>query len=265
MRQNIEQKNRIIDDWNEQYPYLKRFSDNCLLMRMDILLIGLWFEIPSDPNSYSPRLIVKGLWGENYHKELLYDSLLWQSFSFRSHIKFNRHQDVFDEAARLSHLRYGFMFQPELKLSDMFSLIKLFYKIRHGHIWFYENAKLIKLMVALSTFFDNDATLANAIRRKTERDINKWNESNFLHDFNKSSKEWLNELHGISACRDSFIEQVQRNASRSRIESLNEGHIINDGQAAIDILNSPDYTIKDKVVDWLRYYHILAPERGSLY
>ena len=69
----------------------------------------------------------------------------------------------------------------------------------------------------------------------------------------------------VRTARIFYMEQVQRNASGSRIESLNEGHIINDGQAAIDILKSPDYTIKDKVVDWLRYYHILSPMRGPLY
>ncbi len=250
MKQDKEKKKQIIKDWNNEFPMLKYVPTTKLLMRLDIITIGIWF-LPGkyDGNVYDPILMCGFLW-----KEEPFQPHYIQYLENVQRIEYSKHDDIFYASTKEVKKQCGNLFKGEVAVSDLFRTIKAkyFYKFSCGPFLF-ERVIMCELMLALAAYFHEDHELSLAVKNEIKKDMRNWSKKHFQRLYDKSPNEWFDEMIERFSDHDAFMKLVNENSSNPKVARLREGHLYNDGVAAIEILKKPNYPLKKRISDWLHY------------
>ena len=231
-------RNQIVEDWNEQFPLLSPYPSISLMMKLDIFLVGIRIERSMyGGDSYIPRFTCLALWDTNPDgslRPLLSQDLTKNKVQVFIHSK--DYQSNFMDSIACAKEQFGFFFKEEVLLSDFFRYIKYYKEVYHYRkLVLSEKVDLFLLQLALVSFF-NDEKLLKILRKALERDMKEWNDEQFRFIYHEDKESWIEHKLSLLTHREQFMAQVEDNSRHPKVAILQEGHIINDAETTLALM-----------------------------
>lgn len=212
--------------WAGEFPELMRYTSSSLMMKSDIMLIGLWFG--SRFGSYDIFLKVLPLWYEK-SEDMDRNSVIIPLRGLVKGARFDLDYHFFEfEKLRLAiHELVDPLFKKEVRVTSLIDIIKKNWnkdkKFSYRNL--IVNKDTFELLFAIAVFF-KDTELKTLIDGELEKNIANCTDERFEYFYGKSIDAWLYEIGYRFGDRDKFLAKVKANAEMPEIAKLNESHLV---------------------------------------
>ena len=225
-------------EWMRHFPLLKPYPRCKLLMRLDIMLIGIELQTGSFSRSYRPHLCINQLWLDpqvnadfyiDYQVELKQPVKSIRRRWLRNvEIDYDRCDAMtVDEAASLTEKQFGALLKEKVYLDDIFKLNDYADKINY---MLYNPAfclGTIELMIVLAKYFDDD-DLTEYVRKKVDIIFRRFRSRSVMEHYGKSKQEFKQYLFSRIGNREQIDHWTYVNSQNEKIQKLKKAHIIFD-------------------------------------
>lgn len=224
--------NDFIEDWNIQFPLLKRYSQTSLFIKAGAVMVGLkLFRGPSYSDDYAVFFEIVPLWqkGEKFSTLPMFSRILKGAGKTKScpFLFTNSTHDIyFYKAAACAKQQFGNLLQETISLESIFKFVDKDINYR-GFIYnIYSLREILRLKLAFATFFDN-IRMINDVKSLIIREVSRRQNIRILSVNNISVEEWLERIFSEFDDRDRFMEAIESNVRRHKIARLNNAQVIN--------------------------------------
>lgn len=247
----------IVKEWQEEFPILSKYTPSTLFAQAAIVLIGIRLE--RDWDTYRTFLDILPLWvpkekiiipvfeeetldekglqvfiDNNLHDPLLPDYVEAQKmrgaaidikkFELQREIR----RRMIEQAMECVHRQFDFVLQKNVGLSSIDYLIdnhisSMSFDRNNPLDWY----RIFELKLALAYHFNRE-DLIMEVKRKIEKETNRWNEERFNILIGVSKEDWKEDLYRRMEDREAFNRQVDMNLALKKISRLKQIHIHDD-------------------------------------
>lgn len=217
----------IFSEWNNAFPFLKKYSPSTLYQKVGPFLIGLRLDKMAD-DLYRIYFEIMPLWlTERKHLGSIFLSDVLRKNGLQFSI-FNRHHDlVFKEAVETAKKQYKLVLAPEIQLNDLIVYLESESEnsLHPKKMKQLDRSLTFNIELAVALYL-NKKELYNDIWENIIKESSRWDAEYFKSMTNMTIEEWLMEMHSKFDDRDEFMKVVEWNYQRPRVAKLNTGHII---------------------------------------
>lgn len=221
MNERIEMKD-ILKDWQKQFLLLSPYTSSSLYIKVDVVLLGLKLEKVMS-NVYRPTLTCLPLWENSKKRIPIFWCELLDNKNLQFDIEYQLHNYLFSSAAECAKEQFGFVFEEEIVLSDLYIMLDKYFSYRflkHDPLILY---RLFEFKLALALYL-NDVKLMDSVKIEIEKESKLWKPTRFKSLFDMSLEEWKDDLYSKYENKDAFMERINLNASDKKILKLKSAH-----------------------------------------
>lgn len=221
MNEIIEMKD-ILKDWQKQFLLLSPYTSSSLYIKVDVVLLGLKLEKVMS-NVYRPTLTCLPLWENSKKRIPIFWCELLDNKNLQFDIEYQLHNYLFPSAAECAKEQFGFAFEEEIVLSDLYIMLDKYFSCRflkHDPLILY---RLFEFKLALALYL-NDVKLMDSVKFEIEKESKLWKPTRFKSLFDMSLEEWKDNLYSKYENKDAFMERINLNASDKKILKLKSAH-----------------------------------------
>ena len=222
-------KSLPLTDWKKAFPMLSRYASNKLLIRQDIVLIGLCFQrMKMIKTYYRPLLTAFPLWKKTI------DECMWplfeQSFHDNRHIPLDipieQHQQRFHDSVKYVESQSWNLLKENVKVRNLFDFLDYH---RNTNVlllnMFSMQADFLKYRLITALYLQDKRLIQKACEH-AEKEMSLWkNYSNFEETMGKLDT-WRSEFYQLVDQREEIMERIRINSMDKRIAKLKESHFI---------------------------------------
>ena len=240
---------KIIVDWQQNFPILKSYSPSTIFMNADCFLIGLRF-ISHYAHDYTVQFEWIPLWDDMAVKILhpiLYNEVHVKGLNSPYCIYYNSHEKIYPRVVELAKEQFGSIIQEQIFETALLSYVSWYaantaFGLMKNHPL---NGQIWRIRLAMATFF-GDTPRYERILTKMDKSVALWNEKQCISLKNMTPNEWKEEIYREFSNREAFLERIKRNSELPKIAKLNKAHIINDLSSDSNLFEQPG--IFDKII-----------------
>lgn len=213
-------------DWMKHFPLLKPIPRLKLLMKLDIMLVGIEFQTGRFLTFYRPNIYIESLSDDRY---ILRSNLIIDPKRKRELMICYDRCDAMstDEAAELAKKDFGKVLGENVYVDDIFRMVD--YSIRYNPVPESFLGKLgpIGIMITLARYF-NDEDLTEYVKKKVHNILFPLSNSHIYNIFKMSKDELEQHHYDRIGTRDEIIQRVEVNSQDEKIKSLYRANLIFD-------------------------------------
>lgn len=223
--------NRIVREWNAEFPFLKRFGNSKLFFKTDIMLIGIWFDRILG-EWYRPMIECQPLWRNNVNMKKMNPFFIeiHDSRNLTIECKYIYHDRYFKKNVGLISQQYGNLLSGNVTYNDLYDIEEKRFELYQGLNCMYQMLHIEYLLV-LATYFNNEINMEE-IFTKIEKCCKKWpkqpKEMEILQSNNITLDDWKRQMYNYYGNKEAFLEVCRKHSEDKDIKKLNMGVLIND-------------------------------------
>lgn len=221
------EKKEVLKDWINAFPYLSKYSSSTLLMKLDLVLIGLSLIKLPRCEKYRPLLVCYPLWKED-NKQNFQESIFLFEIHDKNKIQFNlpynTSQNTVFEAIECTQMQVGIFLREKVFVKDLFKLFKALFKEPLVECSPVAQAKILEYKLFISLFV-GDMDMVRKIKSEIEKISDTWKPELFEWKYGRVI-DWRMNLFEKIKNRDAFIAHISQNRSDEKISKLKSSHIL---------------------------------------
>ena len=214
-------KKHIFNEWAKEFPYLKAYKTNKLMMTLDICAIGLELKGCQYGNYYQPTFNIYPLWKED-NKRNFSGTILTQEIDAKRHsqyhIPYQSHDYYFTDAVTCTKSQVGAFLCSHVSAQKLvthkFRIISQF----TNQVF---QADLREFWLYVARYID-DIHLIKEIIRDIEKVSKQWKLPYFYKDC--SVEEWKQEIYANIDNWNEITDRIHNNMEDKEIAKLNKAH-----------------------------------------
>lgn len=221
-------KKEVLDDWGYAFPQLSKYSSSLLLMKLDVVLIGLSLDRLPRCEEYRPLFVCFPLWRSDQNENMRIPVFIHEMRNKKKRqldIPYESHQELFSEVATYVKKEVGILLREQVFLKDIFNFLSNISSsilVQNNPL---DLSRLLEYELAIALFFD-DKNLLNRLKCDIEKKIKMWEPEHFKRVFNKTMYEWRNDLFDEFENRESFLERINNSLADKKVKALKTGHML---------------------------------------
>lgn len=254
MDENHEISTKIVKEWNEQFPFLKRYGAISLMLRTDIFLIGLYFRKTTYAGgSYIPEFVIYPLWDSTHWNHFSYIRSDVGSFLKNSrvrgsfYVKYEQHDHLFGRMVLSTKNHFGNVLNGLVPYDFLYEEAIAEYRQYGGKHCLWEKKQFLEYMFAISLYFE-DEMLWDKTNRMYRKCSWLW-EDRIRNNEMKTFKNWKDIISSVFESRETLLKTCEENSDIKKVMNLNKGSLV---KTPIDLRDSLRHRAKNL---YNRFFH----------
>lgn len=215
-------KNKIANDWQDNFNELTIYSQNNFYKIVGCLVVGIELIKLPRTDEYRPYFVIYPLWKKDLKQCLDIPIILQEfynknGFQFEIPYEYNKHSLYFDEVIQIIKRQYPFLFHRDISTQSIINSINNYSQNKRFSVapLSYFQAEFLQVKMEITLYKD----VIEA--RKILEDIKKinWDVDHF-QACGVNIIEWFNSLQYEIDNQDLFLKQIEVNKLEKKFQKL---------------------------------------------